>query len=290
VDIDGVLLINKDVGRTSFETVNLVKRRLGLKKAGHAGTLDKSASGLLLVCVNEATAVQELLMGQFKGYRGTVRFGIETDTLDRYGRIVTTGFPGPFSEVELEEKLGLFRGVIDQEPPRFSAIHQEGKRLYRRVLSGEQVSVKPRQVEILDITLVEKLPGGAVIETIVSKGTYIRSLARDIGKALGTCGYLAQLHRFSIGPFSVTQAVRVEELDGQVPILPLNDVLHAYPHVELSAELVPKVRNGMPVQRVLERVAPASLPGEGYLCLSRQGKLIAVVRTKPKPGYLRVFR
>jgi hypothetical protein len=82
----------------------------------------------------------------------------------------------------------------------------------------------------------------------------------------------------------------VEELDGQVPILPLNDVLHAYPHVELSAELVPKVRNGMPVQRVLERVAPASLPGEGYLCLSRQGKLIAVVRTKPKPGYLRVFR
>jgi tRNA pseudouridine55 synthase len=289
VDLNGVLLINKDVGWTSFETVNQVKKRLGARKAGHAGTLDKSASGLLLVCVNGATAVQELLMGQFKRYRGTVRFGIETDTLDRYGSVVTTGVPGFFSGMELLEVLGRFRGIITQEPPRFSALHQEGKRLYRMALRGEQVSVKPRNVEIREIRLVENMPGGAVIEVVASKGTYVRSLARDIAAALGTCGYLSQLHRLSVGPFSVEQALHVDEIDERVPIIPLRDALRAYPHLELTVEAAVRVRNGMPVWRVLEKAPPSSVPSDGYLCLSHQGSLIAVVRMKPKPRYLRVF-
>jgi tRNA pseudouridine55 synthase len=253
VDLDGVLLINKNVGRTSFETVNQVKKRLGARKAGHAGTLDKSASGLLLVCLNGATSVQELLMGQFKRYRGTVRFGIETETLDRYGRVVTTGVAGCFSDMELQEVLRGFRGSITQVPPQFSAIHQDGERLYRKALRGEQVPVRPRAVEIREITLVQNIPGGAVIEVVASKGTYVRSLARDIAAALGTCGYLSQLHRLSVGPFSVEQAVRIDEIDEGAPVIPLHDALHMYPHLELSPETVVRVRNGMPVHHLLEQ-------------------------------------
>jgi tRNA pseudouridine55 synthase len=228
-------------------------------------------------------------MGQFKRYRGTVRFGIETDTLDRYGRVVKTGPAGRFSDRVLRDVLGRFRGTISQVPPRFSALHRDGERLYRIALREEEISVKPRNVEVREIILVERLPGGAVIEASVSKGTYVRSLARDIAAALGTCGYLSQLHRLSVGPFSVEQAVHVDEIDVGAPVIPLPVALRSYPHLELNSETAVRVKNGMPVRHVLEHAPPLSVPREGYLCLSHRGNLIAVVRMKPKPGYLRVF-
>ena len=289
MDLDGVLLINKEVGRTSFETVALVKKRLEARKAGHAGTLDKSASGLLVVCVNGATAVQDILMGQFKRYRGTVRFGIETDTLDCYGRVIRTGPAGGFTDEELLPVLRSFQGIIEQVPPQFSAIHRDGKRLYRRALSGEQVTAQPRQVEIRDITLVSNDQTSIVIEVVASKGTYIRSLARDVASSLGTCGYLAQLHRFSVGSFSVDQAVRIDEVDGKTPLIPLQEAMSDFPQMEIKAEMVQRVCNGMPAWRVLRDVQECALPDAEYLCLTHDRSLVALVRLKPKPGYLRVF-
>jgi tRNA pseudouridine55 synthase len=289
VDISGILLVDKDVGRTSFETVNLVKRKLHARRAGHAGTLDKSASGLLILCINRATSVQQLVMGQFKKYRATIRFGIQTDTLDRYGRVVETGPLGCFSEKETRTVLTKFTGRIMQIPPVYSALHQNGKRLYRRVLDGERVEVRPREVQIRDITLINQMAGGIVVEVDVSKGTYVRSLARDIAAQLGTCGYVGELRRISIGLFSVDDAFRVDEIDQNTRLIPLHRALEHIPELQVERECIPMIYNGVPVPQVLNK--PINLPLDGgYLRLMHREQLLAIVKLEKTPTYLKVFR
>jgi tRNA pseudouridine55 synthase len=288
VDLDGVLLINKIVGRTSFETLRQVKRRVGARKAGHAGTLDKSASGLLVVCLNGATAIQDLLMGQYKRYRGRIRFGFETDTLDGYGRIVKSGVAGGFTEKRLLEVLEAFRGTISQVVPEFSALHRGGERLYRRALAGERVAPPSRTVEIRELSLLGSNSSSVEIEVVASKGTYVRSLARDIAQSLGTCGYLSGLHRVSVGSFTVEEALDVDELCETTPLISMLDALHLYPRVEVQAETVPRIRNGMPARRIVEQYGKGGSDAE-YVCITHRSSLVAVVRLKPEPGYLRVF-
>ena len=237
MDLDGILLINKEVGRTSFETVRLVRKRISARKAGHTGTLDKSASGLLLICVNRATAIQNLLMGHFKQYRGTVRFGVETDTLDRYGLMVRSGSPGVFSDAQIQEVLGVLRSKILQVPPAYSALHKNGERLYHLARSGIPVQAQPREVEIKNLTLLKNGGSFIHIDVIASRGTYIRSLARDIADSLGTCGYLAELHRLRIGSFSVENAITADEVNESTPLLSMPEALHEFPQVEVGVEV-----------------------------------------------------
>jgi tRNA pseudouridine55 synthase len=288
VDLDGILLIDKEVGRTSFETVRLVKKRIGAHKAGHAGTLDKSASGLLIVCVNRATAIQNLLMGHLKKYCGTMRFGIETDTLDRYGQVVRSGSPGSYSDDEIRAVLNDFRGNIEQVPPVYSALHRNGKRLYRRVLNGEVPEVQPRTVEIREISLVRNGGSEVVIEVVASRGTYVRSLVRDIAFSLGTCGYLAELRRVSIGSFSINGAVTADEVTESTPLVSMLEALNDIPQIEVGEDMVSPIMNGAPAWKVLKDLG-RKLPQSEYICLIHGTRLLAIVQMKPKPGYLKVF-
>jgi tRNA pseudouridine55 synthase len=246
MDLDGILLLDKDEGMTSFEAVRKVKKLLGAKKAGHSGTLDKSASGLLIVCLERATSVQNLFMSRFKQYRAILTLGQETDTLDRYGIVVKNEEIPILTEDRVGEVFRGFMGKTLQVPPLYSAIHQNGKRLYRRVLSGERPEVSPREVEIRELRLLKLEPGRISFEVLASKGTYIRSLGRDIAGALGSCGYLTYLRRFQIGPFRVEDAVRIEEIDEQVRILSLEEALSDLPQISLGSEKLMRVYNGVP--------------------------------------------
>ncbi len=289
MDVDGILLVDKEEGRTSFETVKKVKKNLGVKKAGHAGTLDKFASGLLIVCINRGTSVQDLLMSQFKTYRAQIYLGLETDTLDRYGKLVKTGPLCEMSRIPVEKVLSEFTGVIDQIPPAFSAIRYGGKRLYKRALDGESVDIKPRTVEIRRIRCLDVERNRIQIEVDCSKGTYIRSLARDVAESLGTCGYLQGLRRLSIGRFSVHDAYMPEEIDMSVPIMPLYEALAHYPGFEVTGEQLPFIYNGVPIEKLI----PADHPIRrlnGYVRLLHAERLVALVEAGKKLRYYRVFR
>jgi len=288
VALDGVLPINKEVGRTSFETVQLVRKRIGARKAGHTGTLDKSASGLLLICVNRATSIQGLLMDHFKQYRGTVRFGIETDTLDSYGHVVRSGSTGVFSNVRIKKVLDVFKGKILQVPPVYSALHQHGERMHRLARSGKLVQAEPREVEIKDLKLLKNNGSSICIDVTASRGTYVRSLARDIANSLGTCGYLADLHRLRIGSFSVKHAITAEDVDESTPLLSMVEALRDFPQAEIGEESASLVRNGVPAPKILQGLGE-ELPRSGFLCLVHGDQLVAIVELKKKPGYFKVF-
>jgi len=289
VDIDGILLIDKDEGLTSFETVRKARRLLGIKKAGHAGTLDKSASGLLIVCIARATAVQSLLMSSRKLYRAAIHLGVETDTLDSYGRIVRTSPSRTFDESEIQLVLKRFQGRCMQVPPQFSAIHVGGERSYLRKLRGEDVRIEPRAVLIEELRLISCEKDRISIEARVSKGTYIRALARDIAEALGTCGYLRELRRLEIGPFSVKDAARLSDLPADERVIPLNSALSHIPCVVVDGEKALKIYDGLPLERVLNDRELHSL-NDGFNRIVHGNELIAIIMKKDAPSYYRVFK
>jgi len=288
VVVDGVLLLDKEEGMTSFEAVRKVRGKLGIKKAGHAGTLDKAASGLLLVCINGATAVQNILMGNSKRYRAVVQLGTETDTLDRYGRITRKEAVPALTTEKIERTLDGFRGRILQTPPLFSAIHHEGERLYKRALKGERPPVRPREVVIHELMLAGFTDDTIEIEVYASKGTYVRSLGRDIAGSLDTCGSLLTLRRLQIGIFSVADAVRLPEIDGPGAVIPLAKALSYLPAVEVGEKEASMVLNGIPPGRALRRGLPGCSPLETdslretvdphhFFRVMSDGRLIAIV-------------
>jgi len=289
VGLDGIVLIDKDEGMTSFETVRKVKSRLQATKAGHAGTLDKAASGLLIVLINHATAVQNIFMGNSKRYRATIRLGTETDTLDRYGKVTKKKEVGTISASAVERVLEGFKGEILQMPPLFSAIHHNGERLYKRALKGESPDVKPRKVVIQELGLVEYRETALTIEVLVSKGTYVRSLGRDIAEALGTCGHLASLRRLEIGPFSVEDAVKLDETAGVITVTPFGEALGYLPGMEVGKREASMILNGIPPARVFssweEKTGSAK-----YIRVLSQNRLIAIIEKGDSLRYFKVFK
>ncbi len=211
----GLILINKPAGITSFKLLSPIKRLYETKKVGHAGTLDKFASGLMLVCVNQGTRMIQYLTGEDKEYIGEIRFGTQTSTLDPEGDISKEC--GPPGRADFEAIIPRFVGEIDQVPPQFSAIHIDGKRAYKRVLSGEQPEMPTRRVTIaaLELTAWREDDEGvtARIRVECSKGTYIRSLARDLAEACGSCGHLVSLIRTRVGAFYLKDAIDISALD-----------------------------------------------------------------------------
>ncbi|MDR2376869.1 MAG: tRNA pseudouridine(55) synthase TruB [Treponema sp.] len=201
----GFLLLDKSSGKTSFEALGLVKRALGTGKLGHTGTLDKFASGLLIVLAGRAAKLSPWVSHRDKTYLGAVFLGTETDTLDPEGSVVARG-PLP-SRQGLEEALGRFRGEILQIPPAYSAIHVEGRRASELARSGKVPEMKARPVTVHEIALVSWEPPLARIRVRCSAGTYIRSLARDIALASGSRGHLAELRRLAVAGFSVEDAL-----------------------------------------------------------------------------------
>ena len=207
----GLALLRKPEGITSFQALFPVKRALDSEKVGHAGTLDRFASGLLVVLVGSYSRLAQYVVSGEKLYRGIIGFGSETATLDPEGEVVARA-EAP-TRVQIEDALPGFRGSIMQRPPAYSAVHVDGKRAYKLAREGKVPELKERQIEIYSLTLISYENDDAFVEVRCSSGTYIRSLARDIALACGSRAHLRSLERLSIGPYKVEDATNPETFD-----------------------------------------------------------------------------
>lgn len=246
-ETNGLLVMDKPAGLTSFGVVAQVRKLLGAKKVGHCGTLDPFATGVLIVCLNQATRIVEHLSEQDKVYRFTIRFGIETDTLDMTGQVVRTSENTQCSEIELQNVLNEFRGPYLQEVPRYSAVKIQGRRLHKLSRSGIEVDLPKRQVHIHALELMEYRWPQAQLEACCSKGTYIRQLASDLGTRLGCGGHVSELRRLASGPFRIDQANPLDTLREEVAagtwerlVLPVSDALAHLPSFVIRDEIVLK--------------------------------------------------
>ncbi len=281
----GILNLNKPIGWTSHDVVAKVRRLLGQREVGHAGTLDPLATGVLLTCVGRATRVAEYLMGGEKVYHVTCRLGITTDTYDTDGQIVAVAPVPALTEDELRVALSRFVGQIQQRPPAYSAIKQDGVPAYRRARRGEQMELAPRPVAIREIVFPSQGPSqGAwltpdlTFEVTCSAGTYVRSLVHDLGQALGCGAAMTGLSRLASGRFTLADAVTLDALadaadSGQVGryLWPLSAALEGFTPIPASPEIASRLSLGQPIP------ADKAPGGEMGYALGQDGELLAIV-------------
>jgi tRNA pseudouridine55 synthase len=280
-DVHGWLVLDKPVGTTSTVAVAILKRLMRAKKVGHAGTLDPLASGLLPLAFGEATKTVSYVMDGRKVYRFTVRWGIETDTDDAEGAPTATSEVRP-SRSAIEALLPAFTGTIEQTPPRFSAIKVEGERAYDLARAGEEVSLAARPVEIHGLGIVGELDADhTVFEAECGKGTYVRAIARDLGRALGAFGHVSALRRTRVGSFDEGNAITLDEVERLAEsspdalvdaLLPVQSSLSMMPCVNVGPDDAQKIRMGQPVL-LRGRDAPVM---QGTVTVSTRGSLLAL--------------
>jgi tRNA pseudouridine55 synthase len=279
--VDGWVILDKPVGLGSTPAVSRVRRLFGARKAGHGGTLDPLASGVLPIALGEATKTVPFVMDGRKEYRFTLCFGQARSTEDAEGEVTATSDLRPADEA-IRRALAAFVGDIEQVPPAFSALKVEGKRAYDLARAGEPVDLKPRRVLIERLALLGR-PDTDHADFVVScgKGTYIRSLGRDLALSLGTVGYLSALRRTAVGPFREEAAISLPKLEalGHIPALlgalaPVATALDDIPALALTEAQADRLRQGQPV--LLTRDAPPS----GALLRAESGsRLVALVRS-----------
>lgn len=287
-DVDGWLILDKPMEMTSTHAVSVIRRAFAARKAGHAGTLDPLATGVLPIALGEATKTVSFVMEGRKFYRFTVRWGVETDTDDAEGRAIATSPARPDRDA-IRAVLPRFTGAIMQKPPSFSAIKIAGERAYDLAREGEAVSLEPRLVEIDRLELGAVLDADhAEFEAGCGKGTYVRALARDLGRALGTYGHVSALRRSAVGPFSEANAVRLDELDALVRaspdgiarpsgvLLPVAAALAHLPALAVSRADASRLARG---QGVLLRGRDAPVM-TGWVAVSTQGALVALAEVE----------
>ena len=280
--VNGWLIFDKPQGMTSTQAVAHVKRLYNASKAGHAGTLDPLATGVLPIALGEATKTVPFVMEGSKGYRFTVRFGVETDTDDAEGKMVASSDKRP-TRAEIEAKLPDFTGEIDQVPPRYSALKVDGARAYDLARDEADFELAPRRVSIATLTLVDHPDADhCLLEARCGKGTYVRSLARDLGRALGSLGHVEALRRTRVGGFDEDSAVPLATLEalaesgGHEGLLtalrPVETALSDIPALALSGSDADRLRRGQPVL-LRGRDAPIF---EGMVYATSRGTLVAL--------------
>jgi tRNA pseudouridine55 synthase len=252
--MNGILNLDKPSGITSHDCVARIRRALRQKRIGHAGTLDPMATGVLLLCLGQATRLSDLLMGGRKAYRAEITFGVTTHSQDATGEVLTTRDASGLTREALEAVLPRFTGDLQQVPPMVSAVHHQGQRLYYLARKGIEVEREPRTITIYDLRLLSFTPGGsprAEIEVTCSAGAYIRTLAHDIGEALGCGAHLSALRRVAVGPFRVEEAVSLEEAEEaartgvlESRLLPMSAALKDHPTAATGAEDIPLLMQG----------------------------------------------
>lgn len=285
----GLLVVDKTAGVTSFDAVALVRKRLGLKRVGHAGTLDPDATGVLPILLGEATKLMPYLADQDKEYVATLRLGVTTDTGDVGGRVTATAAVPALGRAEVEAACRPFVGRIKQVPPMFSAVHHEGRRLYELAREGIEVVREPREVVIHSIEVEEVAGDTARLRVVCGKGTYVRVLAADVGAALGCGAAVARLVRTRVGPFALADAVPWADLaDGDAAVLwarvqPAAAALAGWPAVRLDARAASQFEHGQVVA-----VAPAGAASGALVRVhAADGRLLGVgevmdgARTRP---------
>lgn len=254
--VNGLLLLNKPAGMTSNQALQRVKRLLRARKAGHTGSLDPAATGMLPLCFGEATKVCAYLLDADKTYRVTARLGEATDTADGDGKIIDTAPVPDLDKAAWEAILATFQGDIEQVPPMYSALKKDGKRLYELARKGEVVEREARPVTIHEISLLEIAGTRLVFRVRCSKGTYVRSLVEDIARAAGTLAYTAKLHRESVGDFraeDMLDMASAEAVAGDGPdalrerLLPADEALAGWPECRVAAGDQAKFSGGQAV-------------------------------------------
>lgn len=291
----GILVIDKPAGPTSFQVMQQVRRCLGVKKVGHLGTLDPFATGVLPLCVQEATKLTPFLLDLPKTYRATMVLGMATDTQDVTGNVVFQSATLPPAEI-IGPALADLVGEHWQTPPLYSAVHVQGRRLYQYARQGLPVTVPPRPIRILAVTL-ESLDLPEVTFTVTcSKGTYIRTLAADLGRQWGCGAYLRALRRLQVGHFTLDQAITLptpaanrSAEDLWAGLIPLLDCLPHLAAVALDDDAARRLRQGQAVAIDHGGELPAAAPGEQLKIISRQ-TLVAVARLAEDGRTLRPVR
>ncbi len=299
--IDGLLLLNKPAGLTSNQALQKVKRLINARKAGHTGSLDPAATGMLPLCFGEATKVCAFLLDADKTYRVTAKLGISTDTGDADGTAVATA---AVPELSAEEWTGILEGFLGEStqiPPMYSALKKDGKRLYELARKGETVPREPRPIRIDEICLLEIAGSRLVFRVHCSKGTYVRALVEDIAKKAGTVAHTARLHRETVGAFQSSDMVDLTHIEAAAAsgsaavlarLLPPDTALESMPAVHLDAESAARFSAGQEVEAPgtsscrLVRVYGASAKFTGVGQLSVDGRLAPrrVFRTTEKNG------
>ncbi|MBW2076109.1 MAG: tRNA pseudouridine(55) synthase TruB [Deltaproteobacteria bacterium] len=286
------MLVDKESGPSSFGVVERIKRLIGARKVGHAGTLDPFATGLLVVLINQGTKLSPFLMSQDKVYRAALRLGIETDTDDVTGTVTQQREVGPVGERAVEEALEGFVGTIKQVPPRYSAVHHKGKRAYELARKGVEFVPREREVRI-DYITIRRIDLPVVwIEVGCSSGTYIRSLASGLGRRLGTGAHLASLRRMRSGLFHVDMSYTVQQIAGHLGnralesvIIPLKDAVEDMWEVEVSSTLASRIRDGYIPQRGELSGEHGSMHGPGCYCKAVNGQELVAILRESNTGY-----
>jgi tRNA pseudouridine55 synthase len=294
--VSGVMVIDKPVGLTSHDVVQIIRRGTGIRRAGHTGTLDPRASGVLVVLIGPAVRLSEYVSAADKRYQATLRLGTTTDTYDAEGQITRTAPLNDLSEDQFAEIIKNYVGEIEQVPPPFSAVKVKGRRAYERARKGEEVELKPRKINVYNLDVLEWAPPEAVLDVYCSSGTYVRSLAYDVGEDLGTGAYLIGLRRTKSGRFTLRDAVPLRQIQDAFLagewyryLIPAAEALGDWPGVELDSEQVEKVRHGhrIPVgENVKELIDPTNHPyaeEDNYglvRAITEQGDLVAIMEYK----------
>lgn len=278
-DVTGILLLDKPCGITSNGALQVVKRLLDARKAGHTGSLDPLASGLLPIMLGEATKMSAFLLNADKHYWTECKLGQVTNTGDAEGEVITTCPVPAFEEDAVRAVLAEFVGEISQIPPMHSAIKQNGQPLYKLAHQGIEVERAPRTVEIFSINMLEFKGDCLVFEVHCSKGTYIRTLAEDIGKRLGCGAHVSGLRRLQVGAFDVDEAIGLDQLHEMVEqdgpaaadsyLLPADDALNGWPQITLSEDVAFYLKQGQPV------LVPRA-PTSGWVRLYQHGAFVGV--------------
>jgi tRNA pseudouridine55 synthase len=271
--MDGVLAVDKPAGMTSHDVVDRVRRRLGTRKVGHAGTLDPDATGVLIVGVGRATRLLSYAQESPKRYRALARFGTSTTTQDASGEVIAERATHIGRE-DVEREIKRFVGDIEQVPPMVSAVKIGGERLYKKARRGEEIERKPRPVTIYElnlIDLVEREPPEAVLDVVCSAGTFVRTLIHDLGEALGCGAHMVELRRTETGGFTEDDVVPLEDVTPEA-LRPLADAVRPLARLELDDRQVEDVRHGRPLHGIAIPDSPVAL--------LRAGELMAVYKAK----------
>ena len=276
--ISGALVVDKPVGMTSHDVVQAIRNGTNLRRAGHTGTLDPRASGVLVILVGPAVRLSEYVSASDKRYQAIIRLGGSTDTFDAEGLVTPTVDPVNVTEAQFEEALKTFVGEIEQTPPPYSAVKVQGRKAYEMAREGEEVELAPRKITVHHLEVLEWTPPEVVIDVHCSSGTYVRSLANDLGVMLGCGAYLVGLRRTKSGRFSLRDAVPLRKLQEAFTagnwcqyLIPAAEALGDWPAVELSPDEVEGVRHG---HRVKVTGEPTETKVRG---VSTQGELVALM-------------
>jgi len=286
--VDGILNINKPCGETSFSIVRKVRRLAGERRVGHAGTLDPAATGVLPVCLGQGTRVVEFLMDTTKAYRAEVELGVATDTYDASGQVIQVGDPSGISYGQLESALNSFMGTIQQIPPMYSAVKHHGKPLCELARAGVVVDRASRIIRIYHLELLGWQPPVVTIEVVCSKGTYIRSLAHDLGQVLGCGANLKSLIRLRCGSFDISDAVSVPQLEDAFRygywkhlLYPVDFVFLHWAAMVVSNDTAQAIKNGRPVYSFEQHSSINSSFGEHCRAYTHDGSFLGVLRFNP---------